>query len=117
MGFAEMTPVQAKTIPLFLRSKDVVVEAVTGSGKTLAFLVPTIEMMLKIAAASGGARKAWSRMQPAALILCPTRCVTFGAAAAALTINVSLRVYIYLHPQRIAVFTYLNFFSLLLLPI
>ncbi|KNE59716.1 hypothetical protein, variant [Allomyces macrogynus ATCC 38327] len=42
-----MTPVQSQTIPLFLKSKDVVVEAITGSGKTLAFVIPVIEMMLR----------------------------------------------------------------------
>ena len=47
MGFARMTPVQASTIPLFIRNKDVVVEAVTGSGKTLAFLVPMVEKLLR----------------------------------------------------------------------
>lgn len=48
MGFMEMTPVQASTIPLFLKNKDVVVEAVTGSGKTLAFLVPLLERLGKV---------------------------------------------------------------------
>lgn len=42
-----MTPVQASTIPLFLKNKDVVVEAVTGSGKTLAFVIPVLEMMIR----------------------------------------------------------------------
>ncbi|KAG1758860.1 hypothetical protein EDD22DRAFT_783328, partial [Suillus occidentalis] len=40
MGHTQLTPVQASTIPLFMRHKDVVVEAVTGSGKTLAFCHP-----------------------------------------------------------------------------
>jgi superfamily II DNA/RNA helicase len=48
MGFTEMTPVQASTIPLFLKNKDVVVEAVTGSGKTLAFLIPLLERLGKV---------------------------------------------------------------------
>lgn len=48
MGFPEMTPVQASTIPLFLKNKDVVVEAVTGSGKTLAFLIPLLERLGKV---------------------------------------------------------------------
>lgn len=48
MGFTDMTPVQASTIPLFLKNKDVVVEAVTGSGKTLAFLIPLLERLAKI---------------------------------------------------------------------
>jgi ATP-dependent helicase YprA (DUF1998 family) len=48
MGFTDMTPVQASTIPLFLKNKDVVVEAVTGSGKTLAFLIPLLERLGKL---------------------------------------------------------------------
>ncbi|KAF9295033.1 ATP-dependent rRNA helicase spb4 [Linnemannia elongata] len=43
MGFSEMTPVQSGAIPLFMKNKDVVVEAVTGSGKTLSFLIPILE--------------------------------------------------------------------------
>ncbi|KAI8348264.1 P-loop containing nucleoside triphosphate hydrolase protein [Blakeslea trispora] len=42
-----MTPVQAGVIPLFLKNKDVVVEAVTGSGKTLSFVIPIIEKLLR----------------------------------------------------------------------
>ncbi|ORX41936.1 DEAD-domain-containing protein [Hesseltinella vesiculosa] len=47
MGFDSMTPVQAGAIPLFMKNKDVVVEAVTGSGKTLAFVIPIIEKLLR----------------------------------------------------------------------
>ncbi|RUP46888.1 hypothetical protein BC936DRAFT_146412 [Jimgerdemannia flammicorona] len=46
MGFTQMTPVQAGAIPLFMKNKDVVVEAVTGSGKTLAFVIPIIEKLV-----------------------------------------------------------------------
>lgn len=46
-GFRSMTPVQAAVIPVFLRNKDVCVEAVTGSGKTISFLIPMIEMILR----------------------------------------------------------------------
>ena len=45
--FTQMTPVQAAVIPLFLRNKDVCVQAETGSGKTLTFLIPMIEMILR----------------------------------------------------------------------
>ncbi|POS83298.1 ATP-dependent rRNA helicase spb4 [Erysiphe pulchra] len=48
MGFTKMTPVQASTIPLFMGSKDVVVEAVTGSGKTLSYLIPVIEKLMRL---------------------------------------------------------------------
>ena len=37
MGFAEMTPVQAQSLPLILQGKDVIAQAKTGSGKTAAF--------------------------------------------------------------------------------
>ncbi|KAG6831605.1 hypothetical protein H0H92_009078 [Tricholoma furcatifolium] len=47
MGHTRMTPVQASTIPLFMKNKDVVVEAVTGSGKTLAFVIPILEKLLR----------------------------------------------------------------------
>nr|CAB3237243.1 ATP-dependent RNA helicase DDX55-like [Phallusia mammillata] len=45
LGFRTMMPVQVATIPTFLKSKDVCVEAVTGSGKTLAFLIPLLQML------------------------------------------------------------------------
>ncbi|GAN00825.1 DEAD-domain-containing protein [Mucor ambiguus] len=47
MGFDTMTPVQSGAIPLFMKNKDVVVEAVTGSGKTLSFVVPILEKLLR----------------------------------------------------------------------
>jgi len=47
MGYSQMTPVQAATIPLFMQHKDVVVEAVTGSGKTLAFVAPVLERLMR----------------------------------------------------------------------
>jgi ATP-dependent RNA helicase DDX55/SPB4 len=47
MGHTRMTPVQASTIPLFMKHKDVVVEAVTGSGKTLAFVIPILERFIR----------------------------------------------------------------------
>ncbi|KAG0150811.1 hypothetical protein CROQUDRAFT_37749 [Cronartium quercuum f. sp. fusiforme G11] len=46
MGFSQMTPVQANTIPLFMQNKDVV--AVTGSGKTLSFVIPILEKILSL---------------------------------------------------------------------
>lgn len=45
--FNRMTPVQAVTIPLMLKNKDVIVEAKTGSGKTLAFVVPIVEFLMR----------------------------------------------------------------------
>lgn len=46
VGFAQPTPIQAKTIPVALLGKDVVGGAVTGSGKTAAFIVPILERLL-----------------------------------------------------------------------
>ncbi|KAK3841429.1 MAG: P-loop containing nucleoside triphosphate hydrolase protein [Linnemannia gamsii] len=61
-----MTPVQSGAIPLFMKNKDVVVEAVTGSGKTLSFLIPILEKIhrrsRKLAPAEVGA-----------IIISPTR--------------------------------------------
>lgn len=66
--FSKMTPVQAATIPLMLKAKDVIVEAKTGSGKTLAFLIPIVESLIR--------RDATSKIdthETLALILSPTR--------------------------------------------
>ncbi|KAM9916995.1 hypothetical protein OXX59_009638, partial [Metschnikowia pulcherrima] len=43
LGYPTMTPVQASTIPLFSKNKDVIVESVTGSGKTLSFVIPVLQ--------------------------------------------------------------------------
>jgi len=48
MGFTKMTEIQAKSIPHVLQGRDLVASAKTGSGKTLAFLVPAIELMIKL---------------------------------------------------------------------
>jgi ATP-dependent RNA helicase DDX55/SPB4 len=43
----QMTPIHAATIPLFMRHKDVVAEAVTGSRKILTFVIPTPEKLVR----------------------------------------------------------------------
>jgi len=43
MGFEEMTPIQAKTIPCLLAGEDIIGQAQTGTGKTLAFGIPVLE--------------------------------------------------------------------------
>jgi ATP-dependent RNA helicase DeaD len=61
LGFEEMTPIQAQTIPIILQGRDVIGQAQTGTGKTLAFGLPVLEAIhprLK---------------KPQTLILCPTR--------------------------------------------
>jgi superfamily II DNA/RNA helicase len=65
-----MTPVQASTIPLFLKNKDVVVEAVTGSGKTLAFVIPIIERLIR-------RETRLKRDEVGALVISPTRFAKF----------------------------------------
>ncbi|KAG0166339.1 ATP-dependent rRNA helicase spb4 [Apophysomyces sp. BC1034] len=66
MGFEQMTPVQAGAIPLFMKNKDVVVEAVTGSGKTLAFVIPILEKLLR-------REEPLKNQEIGALIITPTR--------------------------------------------
>ncbi|WP_041245326.1 ATP-dependent RNA helicase DbpA [Geotalea uraniireducens] len=61
LGYAEMTPIQAHSLPLILAGKDVIAKAKTGSGKTAAF---GIGLLSHLDATS-------SRVQ--ALVLCPTR--------------------------------------------
>ncbi|KAJ2023385.1 nucleolar DEAD-box protein required for synthesis of 60S ribosomal subunit [Coemansia sp. S85] len=64
LGFAQPTPIQARTIPLALLGKDICGGAQTGSGKTAAFLVPILERLLYRPKNAAVTR---------VLILCPTR--------------------------------------------
>ncbi|THH20667.1 hypothetical protein EW146_g708 [Bondarzewia mesenterica] len=66
MGLTQMTPVQASAIPLFMRNKDVVVEAVTGSGKTLAFVIPILERLIR-------REQRLRKNEIGALVISPTR--------------------------------------------
>ena len=66
LGYPQMTPVQASTIPLFIKNKDVVVEAVTGSGKTLAFVIPVLERLIR-------RETRLKRDEVGALVISPTR--------------------------------------------
>lgn len=61
MGYSQMTPIQAASIPILMSGKDLVGQSQTGSGKTAAFIIPILE---KIDVSS---------RNPQALILCPTR--------------------------------------------
>ena len=45
MGFSEMTPVQAKTLPLMMEGRDIIAIAPTGTGKTCAFAVPILQRL------------------------------------------------------------------------
>lgn len=61
IGFKEMTPIQAASIPALLAGKDLIAQSQTGSGKTAAFIIPILQ---KIEV---------SQLAVQALILCPTR--------------------------------------------
>ena len=61
MGFEEMTPIQARAIPLILEGKDIIGQAQTGTGKTLAFGLPILQSI----------HPKVKKVQ--AIILCPTR--------------------------------------------
>ena len=37
LGFTQMTPIQAQSLPLILEGRDLIAQAKTGSGKTAAF--------------------------------------------------------------------------------
>ncbi|KIJ63585.1 hypothetical protein HYDPIDRAFT_29379 [Hydnomerulius pinastri MD-312] len=63
--FVDMTDIQASSIPVSLKGKDVLGAARTGSGKTLAFLIPTLEILY---------RRKWGPQDGlGALIISPTR--------------------------------------------
>ncbi|MDY6947782.1 MAG: ATP-dependent RNA helicase DbpA [Pseudomonadota bacterium] len=61
VGYAEMTPVQAASLPGILSGRDVIAQARTGSGKTAAF---ALGLLSKLDATA---------IQLQALVLCPTR--------------------------------------------
>ncbi|MGH7635101.1 MAG: DEAD/DEAH box helicase, partial [Gemmatimonadaceae bacterium] len=60
-GYQHPTPIQARTIPLILRGRDVIGLAQTGTGKTAAVTLPIVHRLL------GGPRRV------RALVLVPTR--------------------------------------------
>ncbi|TBR15752.1 MAG: DEAD/DEAH box helicase, partial [Rugosibacter sp.] len=42
LGYAQMTPIQAASLPLSLAGHDLIAQAKTGSGKTAAFGLPLL---------------------------------------------------------------------------
>ena len=61
MGFAEMTEIQEKTIPVMMAGYDVIAKAPTGTGKTCAFGIPVAEHIDP------------EKKYPQAVIMAPTR--------------------------------------------
>ena len=61
LGYTQMTPVQAASLPPMLEGRDVIAQAKTGSGKTAAF---GLALLSKLDAAA---------IATQALVLCPTR--------------------------------------------
>ncbi|MEG2280432.1 MAG: ATP-dependent RNA helicase DbpA [Comamonas sp.] len=61
LGYMQMTPIQAASLPLTLAGRDLIAQASTGSGKTAAFGLPLLERL----------NQRWFAVQ--GLVLCPTR--------------------------------------------
>ena len=61
LGYLQMTPIQAASLPLSLAGKDLIAQAKTGSGKTAAFALPLLANLNP------------RRFAVQALVLCPTR--------------------------------------------
>ena len=61
LGYLQMTPIQAASLPLALAGKDLIAQAKTGSGKTAAFALPLLANLNP------------RRFAVQALVLCPTR--------------------------------------------
>jgi ATP-independent RNA helicase DbpA len=61
LGFTEMTPIQAASLPALLEGRDVIAQAETGSGKTVAFGLSLLH------------RLDVKRFRVQGLVLCPTR--------------------------------------------
>ena len=68
-GYATMTPIQAKAIPIVLDGRDVMGAAQTGTGKTAAFSIPLLQRMLKHENASASP----ARHPVRAVVIAPTR--------------------------------------------
>ncbi|MFZ5548494.1 MAG: DEAD/DEAH box helicase [Pseudomonadota bacterium] len=68
-GYATMTPIQAKAIPIVLAGRDVMGAAQTGTGKTAAFSIPLLQKMLRHENSSASP----ARHPVRALVLAPTR--------------------------------------------
>ncbi|MBV2206457.1 MAG: DEAD/DEAH box helicase, partial [Pseudomonas sp.] len=61
LGYTEMTPIQAQSLPVMLKGRDLIAQAKTGSGKTAAFGIALLEPLNP------------RHFGCQALVLCPTR--------------------------------------------
>jgi ATP-independent RNA helicase DbpA len=61
LGYHEMTPIQAASLPSVLEGRDLIAQAKTGSGKTAAFGIGLLQKL----------NPAWFAVQ--GLVMCPTR--------------------------------------------
>lgn len=61
LGYAEMTPIQAQSLPSILEGKDVIAQGKTGSGKTAAFALGLLNKLNV------------KQFRVQSLVLCPTR--------------------------------------------
>ncbi len=61
LGYLELTPIQAKAIPVLLEGRDLIGQSKTGSGKTAAFALPILQTL------------DLQRRELQAMVLCPTR--------------------------------------------
>ncbi|MHA3902449.1 ATP-dependent RNA helicase DbpA [Castellaniella sp. WN] len=61
LGFEQMTPIQAESLPLILEGRDLIAQARTGSGKTAAFGLGVLQKLDV------------NHLTPQALVVCPTR--------------------------------------------
>ncbi|MFT7559638.1 MAG: ATP-independent RNA helicase DbpA [Flavobacteriales bacterium] len=61
LGYNEMTPVQAESLPFILKGHDIIAQAKTGSGKTAAFGLGLLETLNV------------KRFRIQSLVICPTR--------------------------------------------
>jgi len=69
LGYHQMTPIQAETLPIALGGKDLIAQSKTGSGKTMAFAIPLIHGLNM------------QNPDTQVLIICPTRELSLQVSA------------------------------------
>ncbi|HHH35940.1 MAG TPA: DEAD/DEAH box helicase [Gammaproteobacteria bacterium] len=67
LGYSHCTPIQAQSLPLLLKGRDVAGQAQTGTGKTAAFLIAMFDRLLRKRPAEGGGSR------PRGIVIAPTR--------------------------------------------